>query len=83
MQHPWRCSVRDILDHLLKNSAVLVMFSSVTVFDSVLIEIAGRLVISKFVFHILVALEYALVVGDATMIVMFLILSIWNKLRRI
>ena len=83
MQHPWRFSGGEILAHLLGNSVMLVVFTLVTAFDSVIMGIASRLIVSKFVFQVLATVEYALVVSDAIMIVMFLILSVWEKLKRI
>jgi len=81
MQHPWWFPVRDLAQHVLGNSTVLVLATLVCVFDSVLLEFAGHLIHSKFVFHILTALGYAAVVIDAVLVGAALLKSALNGLK--
>ena len=64
MQHPWRFSGGEILAHLLGNSVMLVVFTLVTAFYLVIMGIASRLIVSKFVFQVLATVECALVVSE-------------------
>jgi hypothetical protein len=82
MQHPWWFSVRDLARHLLGSSTLFVSVTPMYVFDSALLEFAGRLIHSRFVFRMLVALEYALLIGDLMVIGIALIGSILNNLKR-
>jgi len=83
MQHPWWFPVRGLARHLLANAAGVFMLTSACVFDSALLELAGHLIHSRFVFRMLVALEYALLVGDILVIGIALIGSILNNLKRV
>ena len=83
MQHPWWFPVRGLARHVLGNSTVLVLVASVFVFDSALLEFAGRLIHSKFVFHILMALGYAIVIVDAFFVGMALVQSVLSGLKRV
>jgi hypothetical protein len=83
MQHPWWFHVRDLARHVLGNSLLFVVTTSLFVFDSALLEFAGRLIHSKFVFHSLVVLEYAFLVSDTVVIGMFVIENMLNSLKRV
>ena len=83
MQHPWWFPVRDLAGHVLGNSTVLVMVTIVCVFDSALLELPGHLIHSKFVFHILMALGYAIVIVDVFFVGMALVQSVLRSLKRV
>jgi hypothetical protein len=83
MQHPWWFPVRGLARHVLGNSTVLVLVASVFVFDSALLEFSGHLIHSKFVFHILMALGYAIVIVDAFFVGMALVQSVLSSLKRV
>ena len=82
MQHPWWFPVRDLAGHVLGNSTVLVLVASVFVFDSALLEFAGHLIHSKFVFQTLMAMGYAIVIVDAVFVGMTLVKSVLSSLKR-
>jgi hypothetical protein len=82
MQHPWWFPVKDLTRHVLVYSIALVLFTLAAVLESGLTAAAERLVISKFTFRVLVFLEYAVVIGDAIFVVIFLIRDIWHGLTR-
>lgn len=82
MQHPWWFPVKDLTRHVLVYSIALVLFTLAAVLESGLTAAAERLVISKFTFRLLVFLEYAVVIGDAIFVVIFLIRDIWHGLKR-
>jgi len=44
---------------------------------------ASHVIESKFVLHVLIFLEYAVVVGDAIFILMHLIKHLWESFKRI
>jgi len=83
MQHPWWFPVRDLAGHVLGNSTVLVIATLVCVFDSALLEFAGHLIHSKFVFQILMAMGYAIVIVDAVFVGMTLVKSVLSSLKRV
>jgi hypothetical protein len=83
MQHPWWFPVRDLAQHVLGNSTVLVIVTMVCVFDSALLEFAGHLIHSKFVFHILMALGYAIVILDSAFVGSILVQSVLRSLKRV
>jgi hypothetical protein len=83
MQHPWWLSVRDLARHVLGNSVLFVVNTSLFVFDSALLEFAGRLIQSKFLFRYLVVLEYDFLVSDTVVIGMFVIENILNSPKRV
>ena len=82
MQHAWWLPVRDLARHVLGNSMLFVVTTSLFVFDSALLEFAGRLIHSKFVFHYLMVLEYAFLVSDTVVIGMFVVENILKSLKR-
>ncbi len=82
MQHPWWFPVRDLARHVLGNSALFAVVTLMFVFDSALLELAGRLIHSRFVFHMLEALGYALLISDIAVTGMILVRDIFNKLKR-
>jgi hypothetical protein len=47
------------------------------------LESAGHLIHSKFVFHILMALGYAIVIVDAFFVAMALVQSVLSSLKRV
>ena len=82
MKHPWWYPVRDLAGHVLGNSTVLVIAALVCVFDSALLEFAGHLIHSKFVFQTLMAMGYAIVIVDAVFVGMTLVKSVLSSLKR-
>jgi hypothetical protein len=83
MQQPWWFPVRDLARHLLGGSTLFVLVTLMCVFDSALLEFAGHLIHSRFVFRMLVALEYALLIGDMMVIGIALIAGILSNLKRV
>jgi hypothetical protein len=81
MQHPWWFPVRELARHALANSTVLVMFAAAAVFESALMTIANRFVMSKFAFHTLTFLGYAVLVTDAIATMLFLIRNVLNTFK--
>jgi hypothetical protein len=81
MQHPWWSPVRDLAQHVLGNSTMLVMAALVCVFDSALLEFSGHLIHSNFVFHILQILGYAVVIADAALIGLLLVKRVLSDLK--
>jgi hypothetical protein len=53
------------------------------VYGSAITALASHAIASRFVFHLLVVLEYAIVVSDAILIFMHLIINIRDSLKRI
>jgi hypothetical protein len=83
MQQPWWFHARDLARHVLGHSTALLIFTLASVLNSALLEIASRLIHSKFVLHMLVALEYAFLVCDMVFVGMVLMRSIFDSLKRI
>jgi hypothetical protein len=83
VQQPWWFPVRDLARHVLGHSALLLILTLASVLNSALLEVARHLIHSKFVFHMLVALEYAFLVCDTVVIGMVLIRGILNRLKRV
>ncbi len=81
MQHSWWFPVRDLTQHVLGNSTMLILAALVCVFDSALLELSGQLIHSKFVFHIFEILGYAVVIVDAALIGLFLVKRVWSSLK--
>jgi hypothetical protein len=82
MQHSWWLPVRDFAQHVLTYSVALMLFTLAAVAESNLTMNAERLIESKFVFHLLVCLGYAVAVSDAIFILMLLVEDIQRKLKR-
>jgi hypothetical protein len=81
MQQPWWFHVRDLTQHVLGNSTMLFLAALVCVLDSALLEFSVHLIHSKFVFHILEILGYAVVMVDAALIGLFLVKRVWSGLK--
>ena len=83
MQHRWLAAVADITKHVLLYSIAFLFFVISAVYGSAITALASRAIESRFVFHVLVVLEYAIVVGDAVLILLHLVRSVRDSFKRI
>ena len=82
MQHPWWFPMKDVAKHTFVYSVILMLFAIAAIFESMITSVAEHLIRSKFTFQVLVCLEYAVVVGDAVLIVILIVENIWHSLKR-
>jgi hypothetical protein len=80
MQHPWWFPVGEITQHVLAYSTSFLVFVLVTLYGSAISHLVQNSIASKFVLHVVTALEYAIVVCDATI---FMILMVGDAVRTI
>ena len=82
VQRPWWKPACTFAQQALVNSACLVLLVLAAVYGSSLISFSSHAIASKFSFHVLVILEYAVVVGDAIVILINVIEHVWRALKR-
>ena len=82
MQHRWLAAVADITKHVLLYSIAFLFFVISAVYGSAITALASRAIESRFVFHVLVVLEYAIVLSDAALILMYLVNNIRDSFKR-
>ena len=80
MQHPWWFPVGEITQHVLAYSASFFVFVLATLYGSAISHLVQNSIASRFVLHVVTALEYAIVVCDATI---FMILMVGDAVRTI
>jgi hypothetical protein len=83
MQHPWWFPVGELTRHALAYSASFFVFVLATLYGSVITHLAQNSIASKFVLHVVTALEYAIVVCDATIFVMLMVGDVVRTIRRL
>ena len=83
MPNPLLPAVDDVMRHVFVYSAAFLFFVSAAVYGSVITALASHAITSRFVFHVLVVLEYAIVVGDAVLILLHLVRSVRDSFKRI
>lgn len=82
MQRPWWLPVRDLTRHVLVYSTLLMVFVVALVYGSMLNSLAARALDSKFSLHVLGLLEYAAVVCDAMIILVYMASDIIGIVKR-
>lgn len=73
MRGPWLSSVFHVMQHTLLYVACFAFLVLGAAYGSAVAALAARWITSKFVLHILVFMEYAAVVADATYLLMHLV----------
>ena len=83
MQHPWWFPVGELTRHVLAYSASFFLFVSATLYGSAISHLVQNSIASKFVLHVVTALEYAIVVCDAIIFMMLMVGDVVRTLRRL
>jgi hypothetical protein len=83
MQHPWWFPVGEITRHVLAYSASFFLFVLATLYGSAISHLVQHFVASKFVLHVVTALEYAIVVCDAIIIMILMVGDVLRTMRRL
>jgi hypothetical protein len=82
MQHPWWFPARDLARHVLAYSTLLMVFVIALFYGSMLNSLAGRVLDSRFSLQVLSFLEYAAVVCDAMIILVYMASDIIEVVKR-
>ena len=83
MQHPWWFTVRELTRHMAIYSALFLIFVLAVLYGSLVNSLVERAVASKFIVHVVAAVEYAIVVCDALMILKMLVYDVRKRLWRL
>jgi hypothetical protein len=83
MQHPWWFPVGELTRHLLAYSASFFLFVLATLYGSAISHIVQNSIDSKFVLQVVIALEYAIVVCDAIIILILMVGDVMKTIRRL
>jgi hypothetical protein len=83
MQHPWWFPVGELTRHIVVYSTSFVLFVLATLYGSAISSLVESYIASKFVFHVVLALEYAIVVGDAIVIMGLMVGDVLRSVRKL
>ena len=83
MQHPWWSPVEEFTRHILIYSTLLSLFVLAALYGSAINALLENSIASKFVLHVVLALEYAIVVCDAIVIMIYMISDVLKGVRRL
>jgi hypothetical protein len=83
MQHPWWSPVEEFTRHILIYSTLLSLFVLAALYGSAINALLESSIASKFVLHVVLALEYAIVVCDAIVIMIYMISDVLKGVRRL
>jgi hypothetical protein len=81
VQRPWWSSVLEFGQHVLTYSAAFIIFATAIVYGNAITVLVSHIGASKFVLHVLTALEYAIVVCDALFIAFLMIRDVLRNLK--
>jgi hypothetical protein len=83
MRHPLFAVAADIARHVLLFSTAFLFLVISAVYGSAIAALASHAIASRFVFHVLVVLEYAIVLSDAALVLMYLAGNLRDSFKRI
>ena len=83
MQRPWWSTAKELASHVLMYSAALTVLVLAAMYGSAIVALASHLIESQLVLHVLMFLEYALLIADAIFILAHVVQHIWESFRRI
>ncbi len=83
MQHPWWFPVEEFTQHILIYSALFSLFVLAALYGSAINALLEISIASKFVLHVVLALEYAIAICDAIVILIYMISDVLKGVRRL
>ncbi len=83
MQHSWWFPVGELTRHIAVYSASFSLLVLAALYGSLVKSLAEHAVSSKFIVHVIVTLEYAMVVCDAITILEMMVNDVRRRLRRL